>query len=433
MDNDARVARHMRRKKSRAAGAPAVAALPDDLIPEILVRVDDGPALFRCALACKQWRDLVADPSFLCRRWPKGARHRTSLLGFLARHGHICATWTPTQPSFIPVPRSLLGHSRRLLGSFFPCAANGLLDDAVPLTMRSGLILVCLRPSSHTSVDQIWAGTRLALCNLLTGRCDVLPPLNYDVFATGTAKFVILTDTDYFSKELPTSLPRYSTFFKVIVIFFEYSAGSYSMYTFSSANSSWSTPIRCPYHIGTIYGNAVVCQGKVHWLICNMWNFHTIEVCITTGHPSITDFPIPLDRQDSSFNFAARLRLTSEGKLSLVCQHTTCFQLRTWTRQGNKNGIDDNAVEQHPEVIVLKDKTIETINTLHMHVGETSGMLLATDQRKFICIVNPETGTIEEVTGMFYDMDLYNIVPFEMDWPAFFMSRLEAFYPLGLS
>jgi hypothetical protein len=164
-----------------------------------------------------------------------------------------------------------------------------------------------------------------------------------------------------------------------------------------------------------------------------MWNFHTIEVCITTGHPSITDFPIPLDRQDSSFNFAARLRLTSEGKLSLVCQHTTCFQLQVWTRQGNDNGIDDNAVEQHPEIIVLKDKTTQSINTLHMHVGETSGMLLATDQRKFICIVNPETGTIDEVTGMFYDMDLDNIVPFEMDWPAFFMSRLETLYPLSLS
>ncbi|CAM0875041.1 unnamed protein product [Alopecurus aequalis] len=44
--------------------------LIDDIILEILARVPDAPALLRCAATCKWWRGLVADPSFLRRRWP---------------------------------------------------------------------------------------------------------------------------------------------------------------------------------------------------------------------------------------------------------------------------------------------------------------------------------------------------------------------------
>jgi hypothetical protein len=185
----------------------------------------------------------------------------------------------------------------------------------------------------------------------------------------------------------------------------------------------------------TIYGSAVVSMGKVHWLLCNMGNFHIIEVCITTGHLSLTNFHIPLDHpEDYSSNIAVHLSPTVDGKVSLVRLYTTtCLRLQTWTRQGNKDSSDDNAVQQHPKVIELKYKPQETANEFYMHVGEKTGILLVTDRRKFTCIVNPETGTVDEVTGMFYDMDLYNIVPFEMDWAAFFMSRLEAFYPLGLS
>uniref|UniRef100_A0A452ZYT0 F-box domain-containing protein n=1 Tax=Aegilops tauschii subsp. strangulata TaxID=200361 RepID=A0A452ZYT0_AEGTS len=49
--------------------------LQDDAVQEIL---------FRCSTACKRWRELVADPSFLRRRWPADAPRSSSIFGFFA-------------------------------------------------------------------------------------------------------------------------------------------------------------------------------------------------------------------------------------------------------------------------------------------------------------------------------------------------------------
>ena len=62
----------------------AALLLPDDLLLEILIRVKDAVALFRCATTCKQWCHLIADLSFLRRRWPQDANHSSStFVGFL--------------------------------------------------------------------------------------------------------------------------------------------------------------------------------------------------------------------------------------------------------------------------------------------------------------------------------------------------------------
>ncbi|XBI41339.1 hypothetical protein VPH35_125810 [Triticum aestivum] len=42
--------------------------LPGDIVLEVLVRVADAATLRRCATACKRWRALAADPSFVRRR-----------------------------------------------------------------------------------------------------------------------------------------------------------------------------------------------------------------------------------------------------------------------------------------------------------------------------------------------------------------------------
>ena len=49
-------------------------SLPDDLVREILVRLDNVVDLFRCAVSCKQMRRVILEPSFLHRlRWPNSA------------------------------------------------------------------------------------------------------------------------------------------------------------------------------------------------------------------------------------------------------------------------------------------------------------------------------------------------------------------------
>jgi hypothetical protein len=137
----------------------AAARLSDDVVREILVYVKDVPAaLFRCAMACKRWRGLVADPSYLRRCWPP----EHVFIGFVTR-GQLHEKGTK---GLVSAPGSALGRGLRALSSFVPALPAG----AVPLASRHGLLLV--RLDSGLIVAQF------AVCNLHVGTCHVLPTLN---------------------------------------------------------------------------------------------------------------------------------------------------------------------------------------------------------------------------------------------------------------
>jgi hypothetical protein len=135
----------------KSAAAPP---LLEDVLLEILARVRDPIALFRCATVCRQWRALVIDPTFLNRRWPKNAPDRSFLLGFIVVQSPD--VWErikgirPNRLLFLPAPPSQHGPPSRFLGSHFPA----LLDGGgffpghvmVPLTSRHGFLLVHFRP-----------------------------------------------------------------------------------------------------------------------------------------------------------------------------------------------------------------------------------------------------------------------------------------------
>ncbi|XBJ11937.1 hypothetical protein VPH35_016549 [Triticum aestivum] len=426
MEDFARVAPRKRRrqKKKKATAAAAVATLPDDVVLEILARAaDDDAALFRCAVSCKRWRALVADPSFLRRRWPEGARDPGSLLGFFQ------TTWKSRLTPFVPVPRSPLGPGHRLLSSFFP-NDGGLLHDAVPLASRSGLLLVRLR-SWHISFNSVQEWTdidqglvRLAVCNPLARTWDELPPLHHG--SQVMSEYAILTDEDHCPKgRLQKRLPSYTTLFKVIIIM----VAPHKVYTFSSAESSWSTPARCFEHIehreyDFVHGNPVVSQGKIHWLLKGSGNFRTLEFCVETDHVSIIQFPIAQDFFEYNFYHGPVLNVAVDGKLSLICLHKKFLRLQIFTHQGDEGGGNGVADTIHTEVTELKHKAPPN-EALYMYVGEKSATLLVTHRRKFVCIVNLETGKIDEVTDMSRELKGPTVVPFEIDWPAFFVSSLE--------
>ncbi|KAM0910063.1 hypothetical protein ACQ4PT_014395 [Festuca glaucescens] len=178
------------------AAALAV-SLPDDPLLEILFRVKDVPAaLFRCATACKRWRDLIADLSFLRRCWPAG-NASFSLVGFIAMQ------W------LVPVPGSDLGRGLRALKSFVPALPAG----AAPLVSRHGLLLVRL-DSDPTVI-------RLAVCNLHLGTCHMLPLLstsNLGNLDLEVNSYAILSGADCRSDDDPPPLQSLWSFFKVVII-----------------------------------------------------------------------------------------------------------------------------------------------------------------------------------------------------------------------
>jgi hypothetical protein len=63
----------------------AVAAIPEDVIIEMLARVQDPTSPFRCAAVCWRWRwlRLIAEPGLT---WPPGALGPSILVFFAQRH-----------------------------------------------------------------------------------------------------------------------------------------------------------------------------------------------------------------------------------------------------------------------------------------------------------------------------------------------------------
>ncbi|CAM0150084.1 unnamed protein product [Urochloa decumbens] len=184
-----------------AAAEQCVPALPPDLLSEILARVPQDVAfLFRCALVCNRWRRLLADPAFLRRLLPESGR--SSLLGFfvqrqrpsaVAWRRRITALFKNRSPAFVPAPGSALGPRRRFLTSFLRGAVARLLDKAEPLAERGGLVLLRVFPRG--------AGGRkmfsFCVCSLLTGKLDVLPPLDAACFdGEGVRGYAVLPSGD---------------------------------------------------------------------------------------------------------------------------------------------------------------------------------------------------------------------------------------------
>ncbi|CAN6235013.1 unnamed protein product [Urochloa humidicola] len=84
---------------------PAARPLPDDLIPDILVRLapDDPAGVVRAAAVCKSWRRVPADPTFAGRY--RALHPAAPVLGFL--HNQRSSTCVPLRPHLVlpPVPR----------------------------------------------------------------------------------------------------------------------------------------------------------------------------------------------------------------------------------------------------------------------------------------------------------------------------------------
>ncbi|XBJ13112.1 hypothetical protein VPH35_017516 [Triticum aestivum] len=398
----------------------ASASLPDDLALEVLERVKDVATLFRCATACKGWcRLVVANPTFLRRCLPEDACY--PFVGFFTQQR--CRDGVP----FIPGPRPVLDPSRRFLGSLVP-NINDKFNQPVPLTSRQGLLLVRLNRYQGCGL--------LGVCNLITGTFDVLPPLEHAWNSDNNhlAGYAILTARDCSSsgghpdeQQLP--------FFKVMILTIDVNMMQYNLQTISSANEpGWkisfgSLKNKSP----SIYmvlrqHNAVVCRGMAHWLFWSTSGLYTLDVDARTDHVSFTNL-LDMGRIDNYFGpptyDAPYLAVNGKGRLMLVYLNKGGYRLEICT--SHNNGRWHHALARKLKQPNQKKNEKKTQGkVLYTCLGEKNGTLIIKDNHHDAYVIHINTGVVQEVIDSPHTRRLNRekTVPFEMDWPAFFVSQL---------
>jgi hypothetical protein len=424
----------------------------EDVVLEILHRVStDAAALFRCAVACKRWRALVADRSFLRRCWPESAGQPSTLLGFFDRQTLEADARKLPRLFFVPPPAgSVLGAQRRLVTSM----VNGLPEDdshfAEPLAARRGLLLV--RLISMTRITHLSQAVHMAVCDPVTSTCHLLPPLECRVtYVSGT----LLTGADCRHHPRSSSLQGY---FKVLAMVSFSSPRTeddedreyYNLYTFSSTESRWSAPTKCLDKIVRLGkggflppqradGN-VVHGAMAHWLV--PYYFHPVEeppryylldvsaddTCDRTSL-TVTELPIPANQLMSR----PTLRVPADGSLSLFCvdDEAPIWRLHTWKRG---NGVDSE-VWLHTRAIDLNLPTqprhfwnvrmmlVEKSDKIFI-IGESQFLRKIDDKSKplFVHKIDVETGEVEE--QQFQNTPGILAVAMNIEWPTLFASRL---------
>lgn len=403
--------------------------LPDDLLLEILFRVKDVvPAtLFRCAAVCTHWRDLVAEPAFLRRCWPD-QDVSSSLVGFFTPP----YTWRdPPTPCFTPTPRSALQVPRRRdLESFMTAAAPvGVFDGAVPLVSRHGLLLVRLNTKATRGYPNPIV-LDMAVCNLLTGTCHMLPTLKFGPVILDECEwngYAISTATDCRSNQ------SNSSFFKVVIVStYNKNGMQCSLHTFSSGEESWSVHTKCfhdavqPYKHGSS-SRAVMRRGTAHWLFRYWENLYVsvLNINMGTGHISLVKLPFQIN---CDLDNQPCLTLAANGALSLLCMQNTGTKLEIWEQKDEQPSKDGGSEWVCIRTVELKELMNRENEIRELRVlGEKCGTLLINDTIQAMYTADLQTGMMEEVAD--WPRRVGRIIPretlpLEVDWPGIFSSRL---------
>jgi hypothetical protein len=304
-----------------------------------------------------------------------------------------------------------------------PAAYASLLNGAVPLASRHGLLLVRLADSDRTVVH-------LAVCNLLAGTCDVLPPLKlrsaYDDDREWCA-YAVLTDEDCRLQGQPPVLPsNNSSFFKVLIIGSNEHQMRYSFYTFSSrkGKASWRTSINCiriDLHANGSFSDVLVRPGvAAHWLYSGS-SLYLITFKMHSGHTSYTKLNMPMNYEGTG---RPCLTLAVDGTLQLLWMHKAGRQLDILVQHPGQHWVCTG-------VIYLKQPVEGDTEERWLSIlGEKCGTILVQDSRQHVYYIELETGTMEEVVGWPHNSGImpWDSMPLEMDWSAFCISRLRIRY-----
>uniref|UniRef100_A0A0A8ZPY4 F-box domain-containing protein n=1 Tax=Arundo donax TaxID=35708 RepID=A0A0A8ZPY4_ARUDO len=141
--------------------------LSNDLLREIFLRTASPADLARASVACVSFLRLITDPSFL-RRYR--SLHPPLLLGFLGLDG--------IDPVRAPHPNA---PAARALARAADFSMSYLPRDGALRDVRDGRILLELMDEEYEEGRFLWD---LAVCDPLTRRCLLLPPIPDDLLAS---------------------------------------------------------------------------------------------------------------------------------------------------------------------------------------------------------------------------------------------------------
>ncbi|KAK1670468.1 hypothetical protein QYE76_058627 [Lolium multiflorum] len=404
---------------------------PYDVVREILVRVKDKTTLFRCATTCKGWCSLlVADTSFLRRCLPQDDAP-FPFSGFIAQRHWYAPCFVPV-PHPVLAPRPVLYNGCRFLDSFFPGVPAGYFDNAVPLTSRRGLLLVRLEPH-HVADDPDPSSVLMAVCNPLAATVQELPRLeHYWDFQEGNevTGFALLTDADCSSSSNDTrGVQRPPGFFKVLIISIDHSQRRYNLHTFSSAGESgWNT-------CSGVHGisamlrqrDAVVLRGAAHWLLSGATGTYTLQVIAETGHVSSAKMMgVTIYSFCRKYNGKPYLTVNGEGNLTVLRLRKDGRWLEIWTSHDSGRSFQASKL-----VLQRPDQRKNGYTHVCTCLGEKGGMMLVKVKNRHVYMVDIKTGVMREVPDWPSSnaLNRRKIVPIEIDWTAFFASRLAYVLP----
>jgi hypothetical protein len=281
------------------------------------------------------------------------------------------------------------------------------------MALHDGLILLLLFNSNPH------IGILLAVCNLLAGTCDVLPPLKRYIDIVGNA--VITTDNLHPSN------------FKVLMILRPSRDDDYHLHTFVGGQPSWNARtkrLRRAEHGTLMQDDAAVCQGAAHWLFRAPSTFRILRVDGETSGVSWAGLTIPIrswiqarrGRDLSLQRYRSHLATTSDGQLLSLCMyHAGLQQVLIWTQPAAGHGQDWPCTG----VIDLKSIMEMKMPQICLSGGCGNGKLLIVLARRHGYIANLQTGTMHEVEDDMSSCECMTVVCLETDWrTTFFPARL---------
>jgi hypothetical protein len=192
-----------------------------------------------------------------------------------------------------------------------------------------------------------------------------------------------------------------------------------------------------------------------HWLfVSNSEQFHILNLDVETGYVSLTKLLGPtlerphIDYADDDLitayaNFDHHINLScdlnhlataTDGRRLSLCVYRGC-RLEIWTQHQGDGHMGKYGVADWHKSRVIDQELTEVIRKLKrpscIWSRKTSCTLFITD-----CYGSGSTqiahldgtGTLEEVTELFGEHARNRIMPMEIDWPTYFMSRLRGSY-----